>query len=89
MNDTTEEARQVQLELIYMKTEEERLKMGIGMMEDVRRIVEGVIRSENPGISKADLAAAVFKRYYVNDFPSDELEKIAQEIRQYHLKNTR
>jgi hypothetical protein len=87
MTDTTEEARLKQLEIIYSKTPQERFLMGVEMIDSVRSIVESSIRSEKPGISNADLAAAVFKRYYLNDFPPDELEEIARQIREYHLKS--
>ena len=82
-----EEARKKQLEIYYSKTLNERFQMLVEIIENERRAVENSIRSDNPGISKPDLAADVFKRYYMNDFPPDELNKIAEEIRQYHLKH--
>jgi len=85
MTDTTEEAREKQFEIIFSKSPKERFQIAAEMIDFMKQVVENSIRSENPGISKADLAAAVFRRYYVNDFPPDELEKIAEHIRQYHL----
>ena len=85
MTDATEEAREKQFEIFFLKTPKDRFRIAAEMIDFMKQVVENSIRSENPGISKADLAAAVFKRYYVNDFPPAELEKIAEQIRQYHL----
>ena len=48
MNDTSEHVRKIQYDIIMPKTPEERFLMGIKMMEDVRRMVEGSIRKQNP-----------------------------------------
>jgi hypothetical protein len=85
MNDTSEEARKKQLEIIFSKTPEERFLMGIEMINYVRMVVENSIRAENPAISPIDLKVAVFKRYYGNEFSQEEIERIEESMRKYHL----
>ena len=84
MNDTPEHIRKIQYDIIMSKTPEERFLMGIEMMEDVRRMVEGSIREQNPGISDIDLRIAVFKRYYSKDFTPERLNDIIESMRAYH-----
>lgn len=48
MNDTPEHIRKIQYDIIMAKTPEERFMMDIEIMEDVRRMVEGSIREQNP-----------------------------------------
>ena len=84
MNDTTEDARKMQLAIIFSKTEEERSLMGIEMIDYVRMIVENSIREENPIISDIDLKIAVVKRYYAAEFSAEEMGRIEQSMRSYH-----
>jgi len=84
MNDTPEHVRKIQYDIIMSKTPEERFMMGIGMMDDVRRMVEGSIREQNPGISEIDLKVAVFKRYYSKDFSAGELNNIIESMKAWH-----
>jgi hypothetical protein len=86
MNDTTEEARKKQLEIIFSKTPEERFMMGIEMIDYVRMVVENSIRAENPNISPIELKIAVFKRYYAHEFSQEEIARIEESMRKYHLR---
>jgi hypothetical protein len=84
MNDTPDHVRKIQYDIILSKTPEERFLMGIEMMEDVRRMVEGSIREQNSGISDIDLKIAVFKRYYSKDFSPARLDDIVQSMKAWH-----
>jgi hypothetical protein len=81
MNDTSDEARKKQLEIIFSKSREERLLMGLQMMEDARQMVMNGIRKQNPGISEADLKITFINRYYKNDLSEKYLMDVAQWIR--------
>jgi hypothetical protein len=83
MDDTTEEARKKQLEIIFSKTPEECFLMGIEMINYVRMVVENSIRAEQPNISPTDLKIAVFKRYYGNEFSKEEIARIEESMRAY------
>lgn len=88
MTDTPDFIYQKQFDIIFSKTPKERFLMGFEMIESVKRIVENSIRREKPAISDLDLRVAVFKRYYQNDFPPVQLEKIAAALFAYHAQKT-
>ena len=54
MQDTTPGIRQKHLDIIFSKTEEERLIMAVEMMEEIRKIVMRSIHLENPAFSEMD-----------------------------------
>lgn len=78
MQDTTPEMRQKQFDIIFSKTEEQRLMMGLEMMEDMRKLVMRSISNENPGISETDCKIEFVKRYYRGDFTRAQLNSIVQ-----------
>jgi hypothetical protein len=84
MSDTPEYIYQKQYEIITAKSLPERLKLAFDTIDLTRQWVESVIRHNHPDISEVDLAVAVFLRYYHNDFPEVQLEKIVESIRLYH-----
>jgi hypothetical protein len=86
MTDTPRHIYKMQHDIIVAKPMQERMLMGFAMIDDARTIVENSIKIKNPSITKAELAVAVFKRFYKNDFPPELLEKIALGIYQYHQK---
>lgn len=86
MTDTPDFVYQKQFDIIFSKTPRERFLMGFEMMDSVHQIVENSIRKHNPTISEIDIRVAVFKRYYQNDFSSQELEKIAKAFTAYFEK---
>lgn len=86
MNDTTPEARQKQLSIIFSKSPEERFLMGIEMIDYVYMVVENSIKAENPNISLIDLKIAVFKRYYGKEFSKEEMVRIEDSMRNYYQK---
>lgn len=77
MQDTSAEIRQKQLDIIFSKTESERLTMGLEMMEDMRGIIMSRIRLDNPGFSELDLKIEFVTRVYKNDFNAEEIREIA------------
>jgi hypothetical protein len=81
MQDTTPEMRQKQLDIIFSKTEGQRLLMGLEMMEDVRKIVMRSIKLGNPGFSEADCKIEFVRRYYKADFRTAQLDEIAEWFR--------
>jgi hypothetical protein len=81
MQDTTPEIRQKQFEIIFYKTEEERLMMGLEMMEDMRKMVMRSINLKKPGISETDRKIEFVKRYYKPDFTTEQMDRIIQWFR--------
>jgi hypothetical protein len=81
MNDTSDEARRKQIEIVMNKTESERLEMALQMMEDVREMVMDGIRQQNPGISVADQKIEFVKKYYKKDLSEDDMKGVIQFIK--------
>jgi hypothetical protein len=88
MTDTPDFVYQKQFDIIFSKTPKERFQMGFDMIESVKSIVENSIRKETPAISDIDLRIAVFKRYYQNDFSSQQLETIGAAFLDYFMSKT-
>ncbi|MBL7891560.1 MAG: hypothetical protein JNL63_02930 [Bacteroidia bacterium] len=80
MQDTSPEILLIQHNIWMKKTEEERFRLGIEMIEDGRKLVECSIKNENPDITPTELKRAVFKRFYENDFSVEELNTILQHL---------
>lgn len=83
MNDTTPEMQQKQYEIAFSFTEKQRFEQGIEMFNMGRMIVEKSIKYENPDISEVDFKLEIFKRYYKNDFDSEEMQRIENAIKKY------
>jgi hypothetical protein len=80
MRDTKEEFRKKQIEIILSKTESERAMMGVDMIDAVYCIVKNSILEKQPNLNDREVIAAIFKRYYSNDFAAEELELISRRI---------
>ena len=59
--------------------------MGVDMIDTTYEIVSRSLLIQNPGISKRELTALIFKRYYRNDFPPEVVEAIMLQIRNYKV----
>lgn len=81
MQDTTPEIKQKQFEIIFSKTEAERLMMGLEMMDDMRKMVMQRIRSENHDLSETELRVRFVTRYYKNDFTPEQFTRIVEWLR--------
>lgn len=84
MNDTSDEIRKKQYEIIFKMTEKERFEQGLEMISFGRLIVENSIKQNNPHLSEVDFKIEVFKRYYKNDFSLSEMENIKKAFYKYH-----
>ena len=84
MNDTPDFIRKKQIEIFLSKSETDKWRLGLGMIDEVWHSVKQRISIENPHFSKAELMVALFKRYYKNDFTDLELNTISKQLLQYH-----
>ena len=85
MPDTTDDIITKQREILFSKSSGERFMIGDEAIAFGYMIVENSIRQNNPGISELNLKIAVFRRYYGNQFSSEETEKIIQSVRNYYI----
>ena len=83
MTDTKAEILQKQLEIFLMKSESERFRIGDALNAFGRKVLEGSIRKEHPGISEIDLKIAVFEKCYSSFFTTEELGRIIISMRVY------
>ncbi|MDO8141004.1 MAG: hypothetical protein Q6358_05850 [Candidatus Brocadiales bacterium] len=76
MNDTSLFIESHFLEMMMKKSGEERLKMGFSMFDAARRQVIASITRDNPNADIKDIKRELFLRFYEQDFPLEEREKI-------------
>ena len=83
MNDTPEELRRKQFEIMMAIPEEVRIRQLFEMTELSRKIIEGRIRAANPEISPTELKVEVFKTFYRSDFDDQTMQRILESMREY------
>jgi predicted helicase len=81
MKDTSRQITDMQRKLIHSKTEEERSLMGAEMIDSVYEMVKKQIMKEEPRLSKQEVQAKLFLRFYKNDFSEQQKEKIVATIK--------
>lgn len=82
MNDTPAHIHKKQLEIILSKPMNERLLMGLQMMEDGRQFMLNRIKRQNPDISEVEMKIEFIRQYYKDDLTEHYLENVAKWIRQ-------
>jgi hypothetical protein len=80
MKDTSPEMESYFNELIMKKTGQERLKMGFSMFDMARRQVLASILKDNPNADPGEIRREIFLRFYGQDFPPAEQERILAQI---------
>ncbi len=80
MNDTDPKIEARFNGMMMRKSGQERLKMGFSMFDAARRQVMASIRMKNPEADIKDMRKGLFLRFYGQDFPPEEREKILQRI---------
>jgi len=81
MKDTTPEARDIQLQILLKKSPEERFLLGCDMIDATYFLVKNSIIRQHPDYTEQEIIAAVFERYYQNDFTKEKIQEIKQAIR--------
>lgn len=87
MNDTPQHILQKQFEIIHSKPLRDRLLGVFEMTELSRNIILNQLRQTRPDLSESDLKVELFKIFYRSDFDDETLNKIAEEMRRFLLKN--
>lgn len=78
MKDTPEFIPQKQFEIIYQKSDYEKLTMTLEMMQLSFDMAYQFIKREYPHLSHRQIIARRFRIMYEKDFSAEELERIAQ-----------
>ncbi len=84
MLDTTPEIQKIQHEIFQRKTISERFLLGVELISFGRKVMEGNIKQNNPGINDLDLKIEVFKRCYSNTFTDQEKQNIIEFFKNHH-----
>ena len=84
MTDTPDFIRKKQIEIFLAKSDTDKWRLGLGMIDEVWHSVKKSIHIEKPHLSEAELMVELFKRYYKNDFSTAELTIISQKLLHYH-----
>jgi Rv0078B-related antitoxin len=84
MTDTPAHIQKLYTAFFLQKTDAERFCIGFQMIEDGQRMVQAALRRQHPGWSVGQLKVATFRRMYHNDFPPDELDRIATAMQVWH-----
>ena len=76
MKDTKDHIKKKQIEIILSKTNEERLEMGLSMMQAGYDLTRERMERENPEASKNKLSYLVFEELYGKEFSKEEKQKV-------------
>lgn len=80
MLDTTREMKEKQLEIMFSKDAEERVKMGLDMTDFAYQVVRNSVIAQHQDFTEREIAAEIFRRYYENDFSKEQLALIMEAI---------
>ncbi|MBC8525735.1 MAG: hypothetical protein ISS28_01955 [Candidatus Cloacimonetes bacterium] len=78
MKDTSYEMRKLYHKMLMKKSGEERFLMGISLCETVRKMV---LASFPDNINEDEKHVKLLLRYYKNEFPTNEMNKIIDNIK--------
>ena len=76
MDDTPEHIKQMQFDIISKKTNEEKLKMTMEMIDTSLEMAYNLIKKQNPQFSHRQIIAERFEMLYKTDFEKEELQKM-------------
>ena len=85
MNDTPQHIFKKQFDIIYKRSDAEKIERWLELTELSRTIILDQLREKHPEMSERDLIAELFKIFYRNDFTPEKLNIIAESIREYKV----
>lgn len=80
MTDTPPKIEDLYIRKIMARSPAERLAMGTRMFHTARTLVIAGIRAQHPDIDENELKVRVFRRFYGEDFSSEELDRISARL---------
>ncbi len=81
MKDTSEKMEKIYNEMMMKKSYEDRVKMCFSMLNAARRIVLSTIKD------KKNWRKEMFLRFYGDEFPPSQKEKIINALEKYSIDN--
>lgn len=80
MRDTSPEMERQFVEMMMRRSGQERLRMGFSMFNMARRQVVASIKMNKPNADRKEIRKDIFLRFYGQDFPPEDQEKILRQI---------
>lgn len=80
MDDTPEYIKQMQFDIIFKKSNEEKLRMTMEMIDTSLEMAYNLIKKQNPQFSHRQIIAERFEMLYKTDFENEELQKIKKHL---------
>ena len=80
MNDTPDHIRKKQREIWFSKPLEERMRLGLELIQEVNQQIEDRIRTQNPTFSEGQIWAEFVWQMYKDEFSQEYLEGVTQWI---------
>jgi len=86
MNDTPKYIMQKQFDIINAKPVKEKIQGLFEMTELSRKIILNQLHIKNPELNEIELKIELFKTFYKFDFDNEKLNLIAEDMRQFLIK---
>ena len=80
MNDTPDHIRKKQREIWFSKPLEERMRLGLELIQEVNQQIEDRIRTQNPTFSEGEIRAEFVRQMYKDELSAQYLEDVTQWI---------
>jgi hypothetical protein len=80
MNDTPDHIRKKQREIWFSKPLEERMRLGLELIQEVNQQIEDRIRAQNPTFSEGEIRAEFVRQMYKDELSEEYLEGVTQWI---------
>jgi len=81
MQDTHESIKKRFFQMMMSKSPAERLRMGCSMFDSAKQIVRSSILQQNPNGSPLEVKKEIFRRFYGQDFKSQQKIKILDTLK--------
>lgn len=78
MNDTPDHIRKKQREIWFSKPQEERVRLGLELIQEVNKQLEDLIRTQNPNFSEGEIRVEFIRQMYKDDLSPEYLEAVSQ-----------
>lgn len=86
MNDTPKHIADLYNNMIMARSPQDRLRMVSSMFDTAKALAKAGILAENPSLTLKELRAALFVRFYGNDFTDIEIKRIIANIPNMEIK---
>lgn len=80
MNDTDTKIEEIYEKMLLARSGAERMRMVSSMHATAKALVMASLREKCPCAPEAQLRGLLFLRFYGNDFPSEERDRIYQHL---------